>query len=116
LPVLLFLVPYIRSGALEDFLTGVFVLPARRFEIATFDMPPRRTLWSAVPDGAVLLFARAGARGLPIKWPIAAVIAALPLALVVAAGSQPMYEIVWHSARHIGFFAVAAGCVFLFSR
>ena len=116
LPVLLFLVPYIRSGALEDFLTGVFVLPARRFEIATFAMPPLRTVWSALPYGAVLLFASARARGLPIKWPIAAVIAALPLALVAAARSQPMYEIVWHSARHIGFFAVAAGCLLLLSR
>ena len=35
LPILLFLIPYIRAGALQDFIAGVFILPGRRLDFAS---------------------------------------------------------------------------------
>jgi len=46
LPVALFLVPYAASGALGAWFTGVFVLPARRFQVAA---SPPGPWWTAVP-------------------------------------------------------------------
>ena len=34
-PILLFLIPYIRTGSLRDFIAGVFILPGRRLDFAS---------------------------------------------------------------------------------
>ena len=48
LPILLFLLPYLRSGAVGALVHGVFVLPASRLRFAAFQMP-----WGSLPPLAL---------------------------------------------------------------
>jgi hypothetical protein len=114
IPLLLFVVPFVWSGALDDLITGVFVLPARRFDRASFALPPLGSLWPVLPYAAVLILA---SRGRPprLHRASAALIAGLLLVLVAAAANSRFYQVVWNSARHLGLFAVAAGCVLITS-
>src|SRR5258708_28933605 len=49
LPVLIFLIPYIRSGAVRALLHGVFVLPTKRFESASMAPPSLDKMIFLVP-------------------------------------------------------------------
>jgi hypothetical protein len=51
-PVALYLIPYVRSGALGAFAYGVFVLPARRLAHASF-APPLRSMLALIPASCV---------------------------------------------------------------
>jgi hypothetical protein len=112
-PVVLFLLPYIWSGSLRDFVQGVFVLPARRFEGASFPFPGPATVWPALPYGGVLLYAALN-RGMGrTARMLATTLPVLLLVLVAFSAAPPVYQIVWQSARHLAPFIVAAGCVVL---
>jgi hypothetical protein len=113
LPLLLFLIPYIRSGAVDDFIAGVIVLPMHRFEAASFPLPPLGSVWPALPYAAVLLGVTARRRRLPSHWIVGAAGAVLLVASTAGGGNRAVYQVVWNSARHLGAFAVAAGCVAL---
>lgn len=79
IPILLFLVPYIRSGAVSAFINGVFVLPARRFDFAARRPPgfgPNRLLGTVV----LLALLIAACRGRGRAW-----IARLAVAVVLTA-------------------------------
>ena len=113
-PVLLFVVPYVWSGSVDDFVTGVFVLPARRFERASFGLPPLTTLWPALPYAGLLMLASRPS-WLPLHRKGATLFAVVLLGLVAVSVNEPMYQLVWNSARHLGTFAVAAGCLLITS-
>ncbi len=55
IPVLIFLVPYLRAGAVPALVHGVFVLPTRRFDSAAM-APPRMDKMEALLPIALLLF------------------------------------------------------------
>ena len=113
-PVGLFLVPYVASAAMGDFITGVFVLPARRFDRASFALPPLGSLWPVLPYAGILLLAGTRPRQ-QLQRVSATLMAVLLLALVGTAVREWSYQVVWNSARHLGVFAVAAGCVLITS-
>ena len=56
LPVALYLIPYARSGALGAFVSGVFLLPAKRLGHASF-APPTGTMVALIPAAAVAFVA-----------------------------------------------------------
>ncbi|MEP6730397.1 MAG: glycosyltransferase family 39 protein [bacterium] len=98
LPIILFLIPYARSGALGAFAHGVFVLPTKRFSIASFRMLPLWTLLGALP--LALLVARAQWRSQPARAWEAPVLALVLFTLLVGTGSTPeLYRSVWYSVR-----------------
>ena len=113
-PVLLFVVPYLWSGSVDDFVTGVFVLPARRFERASFGLPLLTTVWPALPYAGLLMLASRPS-WLPLHRKGATLFAVVLLGLVAVSVNQPAYQVVWNSARHLGTFAVAAGCLLITS-
>jgi hypothetical protein len=98
LPVALFLVPYVRSGALGAFGNGVFLLPMKRFGFAITRPPRVGTELALVPLGLLTLVARRLAAR--IRWWMILPLAAGLAVVVVAAGSNAMlYRGVWYSLR-----------------
>jgi len=56
LPVALFLVPYARSGALGAFVYGVFVLPMKRFGVASYPALPLATMLALAPFAVLVVW------------------------------------------------------------
>lgn len=98
LPVALFLVPYARSAALGTFLNGVFVLPMRRFALASSPAPPLVTMLALVPVALLAVLAhRAASR---IRRRETAILAFTLLLLLRATGANGMlYRAVWSAMR-----------------
>ncbi len=110
-PLVLLLVPFIRAGAEADLWRGLFVQPLRHIETSRLAFPEASSLWPAVPLMLVL--------ALPSAFPglrrrSAALALAALLGLVLALASfEPVYRIVWDSARSLGVAVVLAGCGWL---
>lgn len=98
LPVAIFLVPYLRAGAVADVVNGVFVLPARRFANASVRMLPLWSLLTLLLPASILLRHRAGGK---LARRAADVVLAVGLVAVTlyTARSTLLYRIVWDSAR-----------------
>lgn len=92
LPILLFLFPYIRSGAVHSFVSGVFVLPFRRVGFAA--QAPEK-LDNLLACGAlVVLLVYASTRRMSKAATIA--LAAMMAAGIVFSGVwRPAYHILW---------------------
>ncbi|MFL5607920.1 MAG: ArnT family glycosyltransferase [Gemmatimonadaceae bacterium] len=100
LPVVLFLVPYARSGALGAFAYGVFVLPMKRFGVASVPALSVWTMLTLVP--LALLAALAGRAGPRVRRYAGAVSVIVAALLFLATGwSDPLYRSVWYSARNL---------------
>ncbi|HYK83074.1 MAG TPA: glycosyltransferase family 39 protein [Gemmatimonadales bacterium] len=102
LPVAIFLVPYLRSGAVATLWSGVFVAPARRFEFAARALPGVATLLAALPVGLVL--GLVPARGIPARRTVLGVVL-LALAVFLALSRHA----VWYSIRPLLPLAVCVG-------
>lgn len=112
LPVALFLVPYARSGALPAFFSGVFILPSKRFGIATVRALPLSTMLALVP----LVILATGARKLRAKlrpWHVLVLGLSLTVILLVSGGIGIVYRVVWYSARSLIPALVLAGVLTL---
>ncbi len=112
LPVGLYLVPYLATASLGELLTGVFVLPLRRFEYAATLPPGLAALGAAVPVGLLLLpplWRRAGRVESALLVPA---IALLGLG-VACGGHREIYTVVWHSVRPLVPITTLAGCLIL---
>jgi hypothetical protein len=99
LPVAIFLIPYLASGSVDEWLRGVFVLPTRRLQSAA---SPLGSWWTAVP-GAVavgLLWIDARLRGAPARRTALGLAALLAVALGLddALGGGVM-ESLWYALR-----------------
>lgn len=96
-PVLLFLVPYVGSGALDELARGLFVLPARRLSDAAAPMAGPRTWGPAL----LLLSPVALAVILPRRWRwgLAAITGAVGGWVVVEGQQTAVYRVVWSSIR-----------------
>lgn len=114
LPVLVFLVPYVQSGALGALFNGVIVLPAKRFGVAVFIVPPLRTTLTILPL-VLLVPLAAKVRGRALRVAGAVVALALVAMLVGTAYSDVLYQGVWLSARMLLPSLTIAG-VFVLSR
>ena len=99
IPVLIFLVPYVRAHAMGELLHGVFVVPTRRFGSASSPMLPLPTLLSVLlPAIIVALGLRypAAMQRRGTRWALLVALAALVLA---AGWIAPLYRLLWNSAR-----------------
>lgn len=79
LPTVIFLIPYVAGGGMEDWVRGVFLLPGRRLQAAA---SPPGPLWTIFPGVAAIAVAWIGTylRGRPAR------VAALALAALLAVG------------------------------
>lgn len=104
LPVALLLLPYARTGALDAFVHGVFVLPARRLGHASFALP-LTSLVALVPAaliGLALVSTSAGRGRLAPSGRALALAALLLGAILYASGSHGApYRLVLFSLRSL---------------
>jgi 4-amino-4-deoxy-L-arabinose transferase-like glycosyltransferase len=98
LPVALFLVPYVLSGAVGAFAHGVFVLPMRRFGIAVSQVLPFFMMLACVPLALLAVLARV-LRGRAARYAGLALAVSLVAVLVVTGRYAPLYRGVWYSVR-----------------
>ena len=112
-PIVAFLVPYARSGALGAFVQGVFVLPTKRLGVTAATLPPLWTsLFAAGPAALLLLgdrqFSTRGKRG---------ALTVVLAAAVAAAGSVAwIYRATWYSVRSLVPILVVGGVAVLWRR
>lgn len=118
-PLMLFVAPYLVDGQFGALIDGLFVLPQKRMQFASVDMPPPYWIFAGVPLVAMVLplqkLGRAAAllthqTGLAL-WLLGALLLTMSLYAVTP------YQIIWQSAR--GFAAllpVATAWIFLSGR
>ena len=99
-PVILFLIPYAKSGALGDLVNGVFVVPTQRFGVASEPVLPLRTMWTLAPL-ALLVAWTVRAASTPRTRQITALASVLALILFSSGRSPAIYSAVWNSARNL---------------
>lgn len=113
LPVLIFLVPYIRSGSVSSFMNGVFILPARRFDFAARRPPgfgPGRLLATV----ALLTLLVASYRSRGRSWILRLTVAAGLVAVFVTARTHPgVFAAAWAPLALLVPLAVLAGVLLL---
>jgi 4-amino-4-deoxy-L-arabinose transferase-like glycosyltransferase len=101
LPVALFLVPYLRSGSVDAFANGVFVLPMRRFGVAVARVLPFTVMLACLPLAFLAVFVRSPrgrASGRYVDVAVAAALAgALAVILVGTGRNAVVYRTVWYS-------------------
>jgi hypothetical protein len=95
IPVTIFLVPYVRAGAVGALVRGVFVTPAARIGRLEFLPPPAVSVLAAVPILAALgLIGR--------RWPMRVAVSAAALAIVAVSGVlQPWADPALRTPLHI---------------
>jgi hypothetical protein len=96
-PIFLFLIPYVRTGALHTFFVGVFVLPTRRFSFAALH-PTHLRAMNLIATAALGAILYAAGRSRPwARWQKAALILVL-FGLFIASGTvHVIYSLVWSS-------------------
>ncbi len=107
LPLAVLLVPFVRAGAVADLVRGVVDQPLRHIQTSRTPFPSLASLLPAVPYALVVAFPEAFRRTRP--WMAAALGAVLALALLLAS-REPVYTVIWDSARSLGVLGVLAGC------
>jgi hypothetical protein len=109
LPVLIFLIPYVRGNAVHALVNGVFVLPYRRVQGVYVDPPGIAT---TVPTLCVIGILALGTwlRGWT-RWLLSSVAGVLAAYYLVSSGhNMESYQALWHAAFWlIPFLAVAGG-------
>jgi hypothetical protein len=111
-PIALFLVPYARTGALGAFVNGLFVLPMRRFSLASIPAPPLTTMLALVPFVLLVAMAQRARNGIQRRE---AILLALLLLFVLRAtnGNAALYRGVWFAVRSLLPILVLVGVIVL---
>jgi len=100
IPLVGFLIPYLRANAFQAVASGVFVVPFRRIVGAYGGLPGLVTIWpSIVVVGTLILSARF--RGITRIVIIGATGFAVSYYLFLSAYNPEEYRVVWHSAYWI---------------
>ena len=115
LPIALFLIPFIRSGSLREFLVGVFVLPLRRFDfVLSTELPGIKQVVTYLTLCG--LFAAAMYLRQPLRWPMRwMLVAALLLCSIAAPRSAQVYQLVWGPLKMMIPLCVLGGVLLLSS-
>ncbi|HWZ59365.1 MAG TPA: glycosyltransferase family 39 protein [Gemmatimonadaceae bacterium] len=111
-PIIVFITPYVASGAVHDLVRGVFVTPARRVQLASWPLPVLRSGWPAL----LLAAALGGGVALPRRWQwLAAASIGIPTAyeLVTWVRHPALYATFWSVARLAIPLVVACGAIVL---
>ena len=112
LPVVMFLVPYARSGALGAFVHGVFVLPMRRFSGASAPAPPLSTMLALIPFAILVAWGYRAAKGIRRRETVLVGVA-LALVVYVSGSNEATYRTVWNAVRNLLPVDTIAGVVLL---
>jgi hypothetical protein len=100
IPVALFLIPYVLSGAVGAFVHGVFVLPTKRFSYVVYKPPAIWSLVAVIPLGLLLYYAwqlkSRTPRGLLVGLGLV-----LTAACVAAGTNEIVYRGVWFSVLNL---------------
>lgn len=100
LPIALFLIPFVRGDALGALFHGVFVLPTKRFGVATVRMLPLVSMLALVP--VFLLFAWGHFLAGRITRLYALGLAVVLAVYLIETGTDPfLYRSVWYAARGV---------------
>jgi hypothetical protein len=112
-PLVCFVAPYVLQGQVGALIYGAFVLPQRRVQFASFEMPPAHWILAGLP----LLWAVAPISPLarwPLKgwWPTAILLSLAAAGLAVRGLYDPsVYQLIWQSARGVAALLPVAICV-----
>jgi hypothetical protein len=110
-PIALFVAPYVLSGSLGALLTGVFVLPMKRFTFASMALLP---LWTWAYGGAVVALFWWGRRFSDRARTWAAILVGIVVtALLVRSRYADPYETVWYALRSLLPLSIIGGAAFL---
>ena len=95
-PVAIFLIPFMRGGALADFISAVFVLPFKLIVNTHFSTtpPPLRMAVGAAVNALVLVGVFLGSPRLR-KWTIGLALLAMPLGLLLAFRVPAVYKAIF---------------------
>jgi hypothetical protein len=96
-PVILFMVPYLATGAVGDLVRGVLVVPFRRSEFAAVAAPSLATLAWGAPFGGLLSLALFGKQRIP-AW-VGALVGVLLLVVLLQVRRHDVYRDVWYAMR-----------------
>jgi hypothetical protein len=116
LPIALFLIPYVRGGAVADFVNGVFVLPFRRFDFAAqkpAGFSPNKLL-AVITLGGLLLAGYLG-RGRSLGLRVLVTVG-LVAALLEARTHPKVFEAVWAPLALLIPLGVLAGAIVLWKQ
>jgi hypothetical protein len=112
IPLALFIIPYAREGGLADVIRGVFVLPARRFQYASY-IPTLFGFLRGVVIDSVVLWGVFLAPPKLARWARIAIALVSPVALMVAVrygnAQRSVWSVIWNSMPA----AIIAGLVVL---
>jgi len=113
IPIGLFLTPYFLSDSTADFYRGVFVLPEKRLQSASWHFPPLITVIASLPYALLLSLDFSPSRR-PVLDKIVTVILIIALALALTLASNLyVYQFIWQSARSLSVIAVITGCLII---
>jgi hypothetical protein len=114
LPIAIFLIPYVVGDAITELIRGLFVLPQRRLQHASTDLPPLLSVVAGIPYALLVLFPLVSDRSRFLHNKLLQLIVIIALGVALgAAGQFLVYRVAWFSARSLSVMAVLAGCVFL---
>jgi len=99
LPMLLFAIPYLRSGSLGSLIDGVFLIPARRFDSASSPMLPLSALLALLLPAAFVALGIRHPSWLHRPRALHPVLLGGALLLLATGWSALAYRLVWNSAR-----------------
>lgn len=112
LPLVLFLVPYVRSGAVGALVHGVFVLPTRRFGPASIPMLPLASMLAVLPLVALAVAGRRWHQSIP-RAAVLALGALLAAFAWFTAPHEASYRFVWASVRNLLPVLIVVGAIML---
>ena len=115
IPVLIFLIPYMRAGAVADFVRGVFVLPGKRFLFAIRTQSvPRFLVGSTVDIACVTALFRTPGK---IRGTLGGLLAAAAMVAGIEVKRHlVVYDAVWVPIWNLLPVVVCAGVLFLMTR
>jgi hypothetical protein len=112
-PLVLFVIPYVRSGSLGALVRGVFIAPMQRYGFAVVPPATLGTFGMALPWLLVLLPPQTSERlaHVPARVIAGCLAVILTLVLVAAASGGIPYVVVWLMICYVAPCTVLAGCV-----
>jgi hypothetical protein len=117
LPLVCYAVPYVMDGHLRTLVTGLVVLPQKRLQFASMEMPPAQWFLAGLPLVALILpfpglanLTASGRTAAMVAWGLAVM---LP---IVALYEHWSYQVIWQSARGLAAVLPVAICWLLISR
>ncbi len=98
IPVALFLVPFARAHAVGALFDGVFVLPSKRLNSASYRTLPLKSMVALVPVAMIFAYGRLFATRMG-RLRVIILAAMLAVYLVATASNPPLYRLVWSALR-----------------